>query len=341
MKLSFFDYILYFKNPSITSRGILKKKKTYFLKWKFDNNLFLSECPYFQGLSFESENQVIEKLHWLCNNFSPFQKEIINELRSVPSILFGYEQILMLIKTKNPYLYFPSGFTNKKKGIIINGLIWMGSIKFIKQQIKEKLNQGYKCLKFKIGKKWKEEKKILKSLRKSFSEKKLEIRVDANGAFKIEKIQTILDELYELKIHSIEQPIKSGDWDNMYKLCNNTPTPIALDEELIGINNYSLKQELLEKIRPQYLVFKPSLIGGINGTCEWIQLCKKYNISWWITSALESNIGLNFIAQWTYTLKSNIPHGLGTGSLFSNNFFTPLFINKQKLFFSIDHIIKH
>lgn len=342
MKLSFFKHILHFKHPSGTSRGLLNNKTSYFLKWEINNKKFLSECPYFEGLSSESENQILEKLYWLCNNyFSTHKEEIIQELKSVPSVLFAYEQILILLKTQNPYLYFPSKFTQNKKGITINGLIWLGTIKFMKEQIREKIKYGYQCLKLKIGIQWEEELKILQSLRQLCSAEQLEIRVDANGAFNVEEAKRILDELYILKIHSIEQPIKAGNWKGMYELCKQTPIPIALDEELIGINEYSMKKKMLESIRPQYLVFKPSLVGGIYGTSEWIKLCNQYTISWWITSALESNIGLNFIAQWTYTLKYTLPQGLGTGNLFTNNFKTPLFIKGQKLFFSPNYIIEH
>lgn len=341
MKFLLSSYILHCKIPLKTSYGILYKKKTYFLKWKFNNKQFISECPYFQRFSSESENLIYKKLYWICNNFLLPKEEIINNVKHISSVLFCYEQILRLLKTKNPYLYFPSGFTNKNKGITVNGLIWMGKIEFIKKQIQDKIKLGYRCLKLKIGNSWEEEFKILQYIRKFFPLENLEIRVDANGAFKLDKINKILDELYRLQVHSIEQPIKVKNWKQMFKLCQETPIPIALDEELIGISTYSLKEELLNSIRPQYLVLKPSLIGGIYGTSEWIKLCKKYSVSWWITSALESNIGLNFIAQWVYKFKSPLVQGLGTGELFTNNLHTPLFLKKSQLFFSINNIIKH
>lgn len=341
MKLFFFNFKLKFKYPIQTSREKLYVKKTYFLKWKYQNTTFISECPYFQGLSFESEDLVIKKMNWLCNNLFLDQEEIVDNLKNTSSVLFSYEQIVHLLNSKNPYLYFPSHFTNHTDSIKINGLIWSGKLDFIKQQIQEKINQGYKCLKFKIGYRWYDEIKILQNIRNIFTEKELELRVDANGAFSFEEAKIILEKLNVLKIHSIEQPIKVKNWNYMYQLCRQNLIPIALDEELIGINTYSLKEELLENILPQYLVLKPSLIGGLLGTLEWIQLCKKYNISWWITSSLESNIGLNFIAQFTYNLHNNFYQGLGTGNLFINNFYSPLYIKNDKLFFSFNHVIEH
>jgi L-alanine-DL-glutamate epimerase-like enolase superfamily enzyme len=209
----------------------------------------------------------------------------------------------------------------------------MGEIDFMKTQIREKLKQNFTCLKLKIGVNWNEEKEILKNLRKEFSENDLELRVDANGAFDFETAKTLLQELAELKIHSIEQPIKAGQIQEMAKLCETTPTPIALDEELIGKFYTEQKKELLETIKPQYIILKPSLIGGWRGSEEWIDLAEKQNTGWWITSALESNIGLNAIAQWVYTLNNPMPQGLGTGGLFENNFYSRLKLQNDQLYF--------
>lgn len=201
----------------------------------------------------------------------------------------------------------------------------------MQKQIQEKLESGFDCIKLKIGVDWESEKEILKNLRSQFPKNQLELRVDANGAFSFDEAKIVLQELADLQIHSIEQPIKAGQISEMQQLCSNTPTPIALDEELISVVEKNQKIELLKKIRPQYLILKPSLIGGFSGTDEWIDLAENLEIGWWITSALESNIGLNAIAQYTFTKNPKIPQGLGTGSLFTNNFETRLLLNGDQL----------
>jgi L-alanine-DL-glutamate epimerase-like enolase superfamily enzyme len=209
----------------------------------------------------------------------------------------------------------------------------MGGAEFIQKQVKEKLAQNFKCLKFKIGKNWDEELRILQNLRRKFSAEILEIRVDANGAFSPEKAEKILAQLADLQIHSIEQPIKQGNLDAMSRLCRETPTPIALDEELIGVNKSEEKKKLLEKIRPQFIILKPALAGGFSGSDEWISIAENLEIRWWITSALESNIGLNALAQYAFTKNCNIPQGLGTGALYENNFPASLELMGDLLFF--------
>jgi L-alanine-DL-glutamate epimerase-like enolase superfamily enzyme len=207
----------------------------------------------------------------------------------------------------------------------------MGDADFMKKQIEEKLQEGFDCLKLKIGVNWNEEKKILQELRRKFSIDDLELRVDANGGFTFEEAKTVLRELRDLDINSIEQPIKAGQIDEMAELCRNTPTPIALDEELIGVLDFEKKRELLQQIKPQYIILKPSLVGGFSGTDEWISFAESLKIGWWITSALESNIGLNAIAQYTFTKKPKIPQGLGTGGLFTNNLETRLVLHGDEL----------
>jgi o-succinylbenzoate synthase len=251
-----------------------------------------------------------------------------------PSIIFGLEQALLNFEHgKN--LYFPSAFTQGEKNIKINGLIWMGTVDFMRKQIQEKLNQNFNCIKLKIGVNWKEEKEILRQLRLEFDVNSLEIRVDANGGFSPKDAKIVLQELAELKIHSIEQPIKAGQITEMFELCKNSPTPIALDEELIGIIHIEEKIQLLEKIQPQFIILKPALVGGFSGTDQWISIAEKLGIGWWITSALESNIGLNAIAQYTFTKNNPMPQGLGTGALFSNNFPSSLFLEGDKLYFKM------
>lgn len=271
-------------------------------------------------------------MEWACRNINLKLEELQEELVNHPSIIFGIEQALLNLEHQGD-LYFPSEFTEGKDSIKINGLIWMGDSDYMQSQIEEKIKNNFTCIKLKIGTDWDSEKEILKSLRQKFPKNKIELRVDANGAFSPEQAKIVLQELAALDIHSIEQPIKAGDWEAMAELCKNTPTPIALDEELIGILNYESKKELLKIIKPQYIILKPSLIGGFSGSDEWIELAEQNNISWWITSALESNIGLNVIAQYTYIKKNPMPQGLGTGSLFTNNFETPLFLKGENLWY--------
>lgn len=344
MKTSYSHYILKFKQPSGTSRGILNDKKTFLLKWIIDDfgTEFYGECGLFKGLSADDRLDYEDKLNWVCQNMNFGLDKVYEELREFPSIQFGIEQIF---KAKEQYIYnermdefnpilFPSEFTNGKKGIPINGLIWMGDEEFMRSQIKEKLNSGFHCIKLKIGVDWAMEHKILKNLRNEFSNKDLELRVDANGGFSFEQAKTVLQELADLKIHSIEQPIKAGNTQQMAELCQITPTPIALDEELIGVFYPLEKKKLLQEIKPQYIILKPSLIGGWRGSEEWINFANELKIGWWVTSALESNIGLNAIAQWTYTLNNPMPQGLGTGGLFENNFPSKLEVQGDQLYFN-------
>ena len=264
-----------------------------------------------------------------------------------PSIRFGLEMALIDLGmdgyveirgnkgntgNRGERILFPSDFTEGKDSIEINGLVWMGSFDFMRQQIIDKIESGFKCIKLKIGAMdFTEELNLIKSIRNEFSAKDIEIRVDANGAFKQTEALEKLNRLAEFGLHSIEQPIRQGFWDEMTNLCASSPLPIALDEELIGINEIKEKEKLLKTIRPQFIILKPSLLGGFKASEEWIDLAEKNNIGWWVTSALESNIGLNAIAQWTYTLKNKMPQGLGTGKLYLNNLDSPLKINNGKL----------
>jgi L-alanine-DL-glutamate epimerase-like enolase superfamily enzyme len=214
-------------------------------------------------------------------------------------------------------------------------LIWMGDRDFMKKQIEDKISQGFSCIKMKIGAiDFNEELRLLKFIRDEFSEKDIELRVDANGAFSPENALQKLEQLAKFNLHSIEQPIKQGQWKEMARLCSVTPLPIALDEELIGVFSFDDKKKLIETIQPQYIILKPSLVGGFSGSKEWIDISDTNNIGWWVTSALESNIGLNAIAQWTYTLNSSMPQGLGTGGLFTNNYESPLEVRKGALLYN-------
>jgi o-succinylbenzoate synthase len=335
MKAFYQKYFLNFKQASGTSRGVMRTKETYFLKVVDGDKIGYGECAVFKGLSVDDREDYEAKLTGLCENINRDPEELWLELKEFPSIQFGLEQALLSVQKKNPFELFPSKFTESKDTIKINGLIWMGTAAFMRQQIREKLDAGFLTLKLKIGAiDFEAEISLLKSIRKEFSSEEIEIRVDANGGFLPSEAMEKLKRLSEFKIHSIEQPIKQGQIAEMTELCSNTPLPIALDEELIGVFDVTKKQEILQTIKPQYIILKPSLVGGFKGSAEWIQLAKNQHIGWWITSALESNIGLNAIAQWTYTLKNNIPQGLGTGSLFTNNFESPLEVKGENLYYN-------
>jgi len=335
MKATFQKHSLNFKLPSGTSRGILKTKETYFLKITDGSKNGIGECAIFRGLSIDDRSDYEDKLNWLCNHINSDETFLLNQLIEFPSIQFGLEQALLSLKSENKFVLFPSKFTDSKDAIDINGLIWMGSESFMKQQIQDKIEAGFSTIKMKIGAiDFETELKLLKSIRKHFNSSEIELRVDANGAFQPIEALEKLKRLSDFEIHSIEQPIKQGQIDEMAELCSKTPLPIALDEELIGVFDVTKKKELLQIINPQYIILKPSLVGGFKGSENWIQLAKKYKIGWWITSALESNIGLSAIAQWTYSLKNNMPQGLGTGSLFTNNFDSPLEVKNGHLHYS-------
>lgn len=333
MKATWRKYSLQFKRPAGTSRGVLLEKDTYFIDISKGEAQGLGECNLFKGLSYDDLDSYEVKLDWLCKNILLDEILIRKELKKYPSILFGWEQALLNLKNgKN--LYFPSYFTQGKDSIQINGLIWMGDFTYIQQQIESKLAENFSCIKLKIGTEdWEEEKKILSKIRKEFPVDRLELRVDANGAYSVEKARNVLQDLADLEIHSIEQPIKPCNWESMSMLCKETPTPIALDEELIGIFDYEEKVALIKAIAPQYLILKPSLLGGISACNAWIEIAEKHKVGWWVTSALESNIGLNAIAQWVYTLGSKMPQGLGTGGLFTNNIDSPIYSKGEYLYF--------
>lgn len=335
MKAFFQKYILNFKQASGTSRGVLRTKETYFLKVVDGDKIGYGECAVFKGLSADDRPDYEAKLTWLCQNINRNLDELLQELIEFPSIQFGLEQTFLSVKSENPFELFPSKFTESKDSIKINGLIWMGTEAFMRQQIKEKLAAGFSTLKLKIGAiDFESEIMLLKSIRKEFSSEEIEIRVDANGSFLPSEAMEKLKRLSDLDLHSIEQPIKQGQIVEMAELCSTTPLPIALDEELIGVFDVTKKQEILQIIKPQYIILKPSLVGGFKGSSEWIQLAEKQHIGWWITSALESNIGLNAISQWTYTLKNSMPQGLGTGSLFTNNFESLLEVKGEYLHYN-------
>jgi len=332
MTATYKQYILQFKQASGTSRGVLTTKKTWFIIISDGAKQGVGECGVFRGLSIDDRPDFGDKLKWVCKNISKGLNSLLNELTEFPSIQFGIEMAFLSLNSQDKFNLFPSKFTKGKDAIPINGLVWMGDKQFMTQQIKAKIESGFTCIKMKIGAiDFKTEIELLKSIRKEFSVSDIELRVDANGAFSPNEALEKLKTLSEFDLHSIEQPIKQGQFEAMASLCEQTPLPIALDEELIGVFDITKKEELLHNINPQYIILKPSLIGGFKGSNEWIKSAEKQNIKWWITSALESNVGLNAIAQWTYTLENKMPQGLGTGSLFINNFLSPLQVENGTL----------
>jgi o-succinylbenzoate synthase len=295
----------------------------------------IGECSYIPGLNAENENDIDKKIEEICNVINRGDFDFNRGLPSYPSINFGIETALTDLQSGGERQLFPSDFVSGKAYIPINGLIWMGKRDDLIQQINDKLRKNYRCLKLKIGAlDFDEELEILSYIRRHADSKKLELRVDANGAFKPSNVMKVLEKLSRFDVHSIEQPIPKGQWKDMAYICNNSPVPIALDEELSGHLSSDEKAALINQIKPQYLVLKPGLLGGFNQAIEYIQLARKMGISWWITSSLESNIGLSAIAQWTYTLGNNMPQGLGTGLLYKENVQCPLELSGDRLCFN-------
>mgnify|MGYP000464542596 CR=1 FL=1 len=332
MKASYQKYLLNFKRPSETSRGVMNVKETWFIVLEQGGKKGIGECGILRGLSADDRPYYEEKIQWTCQNIHLGKDQLWEALIEFPSIQFGVEMAFQSLESETPFLLFPSAFTQGKKNMAINGLVWMGDAAFMKQQIEEKLDQGFHCIKLKIGAiDFQKELDLLHFIRQNFDADSIEIRVDANGAFDESDALDKLNQLSGYKLHSIEQPIPKNHTDSMAELCKTTPIPIALDEELIGVFSYAEKEALLIKIKPQYIILKPSFVGGFRGTKEWIDLAEKHQIGWWITSALESNIGLNAIAQWTFLQQNHAPQGLGTGGLYTNNFDCPLEVKNGQL----------
>ncbi|QTY26161.1 o-succinylbenzoate synthase [Flavobacterium sp. CS20] len=328
----FKPYNLIFKQASGTSRGVLREKKTYFLILEDGQNKGIGECGLFKGLSFDDRPDYENQLQWVCEHIDLGLDELLKKTIDFPSIQFGLEMAFLSLEADDGFDLFPSKFTQGQDKIPINGLIWMGEKSFMKSQIEDKIKQGFHCVKLKIGAiDFEEELNLLKYIRQEFSAKDIELRVDANGAFEPHQALEKLKRLSEYELHSIEQPIKQGHWEVMAKLCEKTPLDIALDEELIGIQDVTKRQNLLQTIQPQYIILKPSLVGGFEHCKTWMKIADQHQIGYWITSALESNVGLNAIAQFTYSLSIKRPQGLGTGSLFTNNIKSPLEVKGEYL----------
>lgn len=325
MRLAYAPYLLKFKQPAGTSRGILTEKPTFFIKIfdeKDPSRFGIGECSVFPGLSPEADGNYGYKLVELLANMA-LGKE--TDLSRHSSIIFGLEQALRDFAGGCRHIYFPSDFIHGGESIEINGLVWMGDYDEMIERIDEKVSVGFNCIKLKIGAiDWRKEVEMLEYIRRRYSDSILQIRVDANGGFTMDNALPRLKRLADLGVHSIEQPIPPGTPELMAFLCQVSPLAIALDESLIGVYGIKKKEALLDEVRPTYVILKPSLCGGFSGAEEWIKLAEERGIGWWVTSALESNVGLNALAQWTATLKTKIPQGLGTGGLFTNNFECPL-----------------
>ena len=337
IKINIIPKLLHFKQPAGTSRGIYNTRKVWYIECydsKEPMHKGVGECAPLPKLSCDDVPNYTDILRTACRTVEENNGEIDKEaLRPYPSILFGLETTMRHYEMESTALWNTS-FSRGETGIPINGLIWMGNYREMLQRIEAKMEAGFRCIKLKIGAiNFDEELSLLKYIRQHFSAKEIELRVDANGAFFPGNALDKLKRLAELDLHSIEQPIRAGQWEEMAQLCEKTPLPIALDEELIGCNTVEMKQRLLKNIHPQYIILKPSLHGGMMGGEEWIREAEKSQIGWWITSALESNIGLNAVAQWCATFNNPLPQGLGTGMLFTDNIEMPLEIRKDCLWY--------
>ena len=336
LKATIIPKTLHFKQPAGTSRGVYTTRKVWYIllsDTENPNHYGVGECAPLPALSCDDVPKYEDVLRKTCRHLEENAEAFLKNLEDYPSIRFGIETALAHYQAQSLQLW-NTPFSQGKEGIPINGLIWMGNFDEMYHRIEEKMKAGFRCIKLKIGAiDFEKELALLAHIRRHFSPEQIELRVDANGAFSPSDALEKLKRLSEYQLHSIEQPIRAGQWEEMAKLCACTPFPIALDEELIGINRLSEKIRLLDTIRPQYIILKPSLHGGISGSKEWIDLATERGIGSWVTSALESNIGLNAISQWTATLQPTLPQGLGTGLLFTDNIDYPLHIEGDCLWY--------
>ncbi len=339
LKIKYLKYILNFRFQAGTSRGILTERPTYVL-CLYDKNQphtpGLGEASPLKGLSIDDRPDFEKCVQDFCQNFNQKYFKNTSEITSnyikkytknLPALQFALETALLDLKNGGRRLIYPNAFYLENQRLPINGLIWMGNEKFMHQQIESKLKQGFSCIKMKIGAiDFDSELKLLEKIRENYATSEITLRVDANGAFSPENVLIKLEKLAQFEIHSIEQPIRQGQHECLKKLCRDSPLPIALDEELIGIDVEKEGKNLLQLIEPQFIILKPTLLGGLENTRKWIELAEDLRIGWWITSALESNIGLNAICQFTAEFAPLLPQGLGTGQLYDNNFESPLMV---------------
>lgn len=333
MIASYSIHDLQFKKPAKTSRNTLSAKRVYLLELRDkDGRVGYGEISPFPGLSLDDRPDFVQKLDEtlaLLNGRAP-EEEL--DLEKWPSIRFGIEMARLDLQNGGKRIFFKGPFSEGKQSISINGLIWMDSADGMLRQVEEKIAQGFRCIKMKIGAlDFDEECRMLEAVRKKYSAFQIELRVDANGAFPKDDALTLLKDLHRFELHSIEQPIAQGNWEDMARLCARSPLSIALDEELLGIDPNGAGLNLLRMIKPAYLIIKPGLLGGFTISSDWIRLAEKENRAWWITSALESNLGLAAIAQFAANWNNPLPQGLGTGQLYTANFPSPLRIHSGKL----------
>ncbi|ALJ01594.1 o-succinylbenzoate synthase [Rufibacter tibetensis] len=342
-----FSRELAFRFDARTSRGAMQTHLAHYLRVHHTQNLEKQgwgECSPLPGLSTDFSPEFHSLLEQLCQQYNdlhiedPESEESLEFWRALeqwPSICFGAETAWVDYFRGGKRKLYNTAFSRSEKGIRINGLIWMGDPAFMRSQIEKKMDQGFTCLKLKIGGlDFSQELKILKEIRRVAGPEVLELRLDANGAFSVDDAEEKIRQLATFEIHSLEQPIKPGKMEDLQLLCSASPIPIALDEELIGVSGKENKWKLLDKIRPQYIIIKPTLVGGLVSSREWIQVAESLGIDWWLTSALESNIGLNAIAQFASDLGNPLPQGLGTGQLYHNNFASPLEIRGEELWYN-------
>lgn len=326
---------LHFKQPAGTSRGVYTTRKSWYVYLSDGQREGVGECAPLPDLSCDARPDYAEVLDNFCQSLCETGEIDYEAIRTYPSMLFGLETAVMDLKSKKQGILFDTAFSRGEVGIPINGLVWMGNYDEMLQRMEEKLEKGFRCVKLKIGAiDFDQELDLVKRIRNRFSFHEVELRLDANGAFPYEEALYKLELLSQYAIHSIEQPIRQGQWAYMAELCRESPLPIALDEELIGVNDPEMKHHMLNIIKPRYIILKPSLHGGMQGCREWIDTAREMGIGSWITSALESNIGLNAIAQFAsdvYGDNIQMPQGLGTGQLFTDNFPMPLEIRGDKL----------
>ena len=321
MKIDVQRRVLHFKQPAGTSRGVYTERAIWLVVASEGDRMGIGECAPLPDLSCDVSGDYERVLREYCDEVEQTGVIPYESMRDKPSMLFGLETALLNLR--NGKRLFNTPFSRGEEGIVINGLVWMGTFEEMYARIQEKLRAGFRCVKLKIGAiDWERELSLLQFVRDHFSKEQIELRVDANGGFPVDDALRRLEQLAAFDIHSIEQPIRQHQWNAMAALCRETPVPIALDEELIGVNNLDEKKRLLDTIRPQFIILKPSLHGGMAGCREWIALARGRGIGSWVTSALESNIGLNAIAQFcsdVYGPAITMPQGLGTGQLFTDN----------------------
>ena len=339
-KITIEERLLHFKQPAGTSRGVYTERRIWLITVSDGSSVGIGECAPLPDLSCDALPPSIYNivLRRFCDEVEQTGIIAYEDLRPYPSMLFGLETALLSLQSSQRLSDTP--FARGEEGIPINGLVWMGSYDEMAQRMEEKLRQGFRCIKLKIGAiDFDQELDLLRRIRERFGPREVELRVDANGAFHFDNGDALykLELLSQYALHSIEQPVKAGQWANMAELSRESPLPIALDEELIGINDPEQKRQMLNIIRPSYIVLKPSLHGGMAGCREWIDIARDMGIGSWITSALESNIGLNAIAQFcahVYGPHITMPQGLGTGQLFTDNIPMPLEIRRDQLWIS-------